>query len=107
APGIDEAFVGTLGCSGVTAYSVSAKLPPLASGERVAVIGCGGVGLAGISVLRAKGVKNILACDIDPAKLATAVRLGAKEGINTREPEAAQKLQGIAGAIDFVGTPAT
>ena len=107
ASGIDDAFAATLACSGVTAYSASAKLPPLAQVDRVAVIGCGGVGLAGISVLRAKGVKNIVACDIDAAKLETAARLGAKEAVDTRLPQAAQQLQGIAGAIDFVGTAAT
>jgi len=107
ASGIDEAFAATLACSGLTAYSASAKLPPLAKDDRVAVIGCGGVGLAGVSVLRARGVKNIVACDIDEAKLATARRLGANEAVNTRAADAAQKLAGIAGAIDFVGMPAT
>jgi D-arabinose 1-dehydrogenase-like Zn-dependent alcohol dehydrogenase len=107
ASGIDEAFAATLACSGVTAYSASTKLPPLTTADRVAVIGCGGVGMAGIAVLRAKGVKNIVACDIDDTKLAAAGKLGAKQMINTRAADAAQKLQGIAGAIDFVGTPAT
>jgi len=107
ASGIDEAFAATLACSGVTAYSASAKLPPLTPSDRVAVIGCGGVGLAGVAVLRAKGVKNIVACDIDETKLAAAAKLGAKLMVNTRSADAAQKLQGIAGAIDFVGTPAT
>jgi D-arabinose 1-dehydrogenase-like Zn-dependent alcohol dehydrogenase len=58
-------------------------------------------------VLRAKGVKNIVACDIDDTKLAAASKLGAKLMVNTRAADAAQQLQGIAGAIDFVGTPAT
>ena len=107
AAGIDDAFAATLACSGLTAYSASAKLPPLARADRVAVIGCGGVGLAGIAVLRAKGVKNIVACDIDAGKLQTASKLGANVTVNTREVDAPQKLQGIAGAIDFVGTPAT
>src|SRR3954469_8856827 len=107
ASGIDEAFAATLACSGLTAYSAAAKLPPLGKNDRVAVIGCGGVGLAGIAVLRARGVKNIIACDIDDAKLATAQRLGAAQGVNTRSADAAQKLAGIAGAIDFVGTGAT
>jgi D-arabinose 1-dehydrogenase-like Zn-dependent alcohol dehydrogenase len=105
--GIDESFAATLACSGLTAYSAAAKLPPLAKGDRVAVIGCGGVGLAGISVLRARGVKNIVACDIDEGKLTTARRLGANETVNTRSADAAHKLAGIAGAIDFVGMPAT
>jgi len=105
--GVDDAFASTLACSGVTAYSASSKLPALAREDRVAVIGCGGVGLAGVAVLRARGIKNIVACDIDDAKLATAAKLGAKFTLNTRTPDAAQKLQGIAGAIDFVGMPAT
>jgi D-arabinose 1-dehydrogenase-like Zn-dependent alcohol dehydrogenase len=107
AAGIDEAFAATLACSGVTAYSASAKLPALAASDRVAVIGCGGVGLAGIAVLRAKGVRNIVACDIDDAKLASAAKLGAKLLLNTKSPDSAQKLQGVAGVIDFVGNPAT
>jgi D-arabinose 1-dehydrogenase-like Zn-dependent alcohol dehydrogenase len=107
ASGIDEAFAATLACSGLTAYSAAAKLPPLGKNDRVAVIGCGGVGLAGISVLRARGVNNVVACDIDANKLETAQRLGAGETVDTRAPDAAQQLAGIAGAIDFVGTPAT
>jgi D-arabinose 1-dehydrogenase-like Zn-dependent alcohol dehydrogenase len=107
AAGIDEAFAATLACSGLTAYSAASKLPEIGPRERVAVLGCGGLGLVGISVLRAKGVKHVVACDIDDAKLEAAGRLGAKERLNTREPGAAQKLQGIAAAIDFVGSPAT
>ena len=107
ASGIDDAFAATLACSGLTAYSAAAKLPALTKNDRIAVIGCGGVGLAGISVLRARGIKNIVACDIDPAKLETARKLGAKQSVDTRSPEAAAQLLGIAGAIDFVGMPGT
>jgi D-arabinose 1-dehydrogenase-like Zn-dependent alcohol dehydrogenase len=71
------------------------------------VLGCGGLGLIAISVLRAKGVKNIIACDIDDAKLTAALKQGAKSAVNTRAADAAQKLQGIAGAVDLVGAPAT
>jgi D-arabinose 1-dehydrogenase-like Zn-dependent alcohol dehydrogenase len=107
ASGIDEASAATLACSGLTAYSAAAKLPPLGAQERVAVLGCGGLGLIGISVLRAKGVKHIVGCDIDEAKLAAATKQGAKQTVNTRSPDALQNLQGIAAAIDFVGSPAT
>ena len=107
AAGIDDAFAATLACSGLTAYSAAAKLPPLAAQDRVAVLGCGGLGLIGISVLRAKGVKQIVACDIDDAKLDAARKQGAKMVVNTRTPDANQQLQGIAAAIDFVGGPAT
>lgn len=105
--GIDDAFAATLACSAVTAYSAAAKLPALAASDAVVVLGCGGLGLIGISVLRAKGVKNIIGCDIDEAKLAAAAKLGARKTVNTRAPDALQQIQGAAGAIDFVGSPAT
>jgi D-arabinose 1-dehydrogenase-like Zn-dependent alcohol dehydrogenase len=107
ASGIDDSFAATLACSALTAYSAAAKLPVLGPKDRVAVIGCGGVGLSGVSVLKAKGVKNIVACDIDPAKLAIAAKLGAARTLDTRTPQAAEELRGIAGALDFVGSPAT
>jgi D-arabinose 1-dehydrogenase-like Zn-dependent alcohol dehydrogenase len=110
--GIDDAFAATLACSGLTTYSATAKLPELGPKDWVAVIGCGGLGLVCISVLRAKGVKNIIACDIDPAKLDAAKKLGARLTLDTRAPDAAKTLSGLAmgqlaGAIDLVGMPAT
>jgi D-arabinose 1-dehydrogenase-like Zn-dependent alcohol dehydrogenase len=110
--GIDDAFAATLACSGLTTYSATAKLPDLDPKDWVAVIGCGGLGLVCVSVLRAQGVKNIIACDIDPAKLEAAKTLGAKLALDTRLPDAVQKLQSLAmgqlaGAIDLVGMPAT
>ena len=105
--GLDDAFASTLACSALTAYSAAAKLPGLGTKDAVAILGCGGLGLMGISVLRARGVKHIIGCDIDDAKLAAAAKLGARKTVNTRSPDALQQIQGIAGAIDFVGSPAT
>jgi len=105
--GIDDAFAATLACSALTAYSAAAKLPELGAKAEVAVLGCGGLGLIGISILREQGAKNIVACDIDDAKLSAAAKLGAKRTVNTRAPEAVEQLRGIAGALDFVGSPAT
>jgi len=112
ASGVDDAFAATLACSGLTTYSATAKLPALGPKDWVAVIGCGGLGLVCVSVLRAKGVKNIIACDIDPAKLEAAKALGAKLTLDTREADASQKLAALAmgnlaGAVDLVGMPAT
>src|SRR6185369_15220525 len=55
--GVDDAFAATLACSALTTYSAAAKLPELGPKDWVAVIGCGGLGLVAISVLRARGVK--------------------------------------------------
>jgi D-arabinose 1-dehydrogenase-like Zn-dependent alcohol dehydrogenase len=110
--GIDDSFAATLACSGLTTYSATAKLPELGPKDWVAVLGCGGLGLICISVLRAQGVKNIIGCDVDAGKLEAAKKLGAKLTLDTRAPDAAQKLQALAmgqlaGAIDLVGMPAT
>ena len=112
ASGVDESFAATLACSGVTAYSAYRKLPKLPARDAVAVIGCGGVGLATIGVLRAVGLRRIIACDVDEQKLATAKRFGAVLTLDTRAPDAVQKLQALArgslgGVIDLVGMPAT
>ncbi len=112
ASGLDEAFAATLACSGLTTYSAAAKLPALSPSDWVAVIGCGGLGMVGISVLRAKGVTNIVACDVDETKLAAARQLGAAQTLDTRAPDASAQLAklaggSLAGAIDLVGMPAT
>jgi len=112
ASGVDEAFAATLACSGLTAYSAINKFPVLGPRDWVAVMGCGGLGLVAVSILKAKGIRNIIACDIDPAKLEAARKLGAKLVLDTRAPDPAQKLAALAkgslaAAIDFVGMPAT
>ena len=112
ASGVDEAFASTLACSGVTAYSAINKIPKLNPRDWVAVLGCGGLGLVAVSILKAKGIRNVIACDVDEAKLASAKKLGARKTLDTRAPGAAQRLQELAGgylaaAIDFVGMPAT
>jgi D-arabinose 1-dehydrogenase-like Zn-dependent alcohol dehydrogenase len=57
------------------------------------VIGCGGVGLSASRCCARKGVKNIVACDIDDAKLGGA-RSSARSCVDTRAPTRAQQLAG-------------
>jgi D-arabinose 1-dehydrogenase-like Zn-dependent alcohol dehydrogenase len=112
AEGLDPSFAATLACSGLTAYSAAKKLQPLVADDWVAVIGCGGLGLIGIAILSVMSAAPIVACDIDPAKLQEAMRLGARAAVDTRAPDALKQVQklsggGVAGAIDFVGITAT
>ncbi len=55
------------------------------NGETAIVIGCGPIGLAVIGMLRAKGVKHIIATDFSPARRALAEKMGAHEVINPAE----------------------
>jgi len=110
--GLDDAFAATLACSGVTSYAAVAKLPALSAKDWVAVVGCGGVGMTAISILRARGIENIVACDVDDEKLAAATRLGAAKALRTDRDGASGALAAaavgmLAGAIDFVGMPKT
>jgi D-arabinose 1-dehydrogenase-like Zn-dependent alcohol dehydrogenase len=113
ATGVDEGFAATLACSGITTYSAVRKIPALTERDWVVVLGCGGLGLIALSILRALGIERVIACDVDDGKFAAARAAGARETVNSRDHQAAvaqiQKLSGsaIAGALDFVGMPAT
>ena len=115
ADGIDPAFACTLACSGLTVYSAIKKLPVLHQRDWVVVLGCGGLGLLAVSMLKAMGFEHVIACDIDTVKLAQARELGATATVNTAQADAALQLKqlaqvgagNIAAALDFVGMPAT
>ena len=81
------------------------------AGQCVAVLGCGGLGLIGIAILQALGHGNIIACDIDDAKLEVARAAGVQHVLNLKTGGPTQLLAlakgGLSGMIDFVGAPAT
>ena len=109
--GLDPAQAAVLACSGVTAYSAAQKLGPAAPGQWVAVVGCGGLGLIAISILRALGHQQIIACDIDDAKLAAAQEAGVQQVLNLKTGGGPDLVKlsggGLDGMIDFVGAPST
>jgi alcohol dehydrogenase, propanol-preferring len=110
--GLEDGVAAPLACSGLTSYAAVTKVGNLHPGDAVAVIGCGGVGMAAISILRAKGVEKVIACDVDQKKLDSALDLGATTAILSNRPDATQRLAQaadgrLAAAIDFVGMPAT
>lgn len=109
--GLDLAQAAALACSGVTAYSAATKLALPQPGHWVAVVGCGGVGLMGIAVLKALGYSNIIACDIDDSKLDAAKAAGAQKTLNLKGaagPQLAALADGnLRGILDFVGAPPT
>jgi D-arabinose 1-dehydrogenase-like Zn-dependent alcohol dehydrogenase len=110
--GVDPAWAATLSCSGLTTYSAVSQLKPIPSDEWVVLLGAGGLGLMAIEMLKALGHERIISVDIDARKLEVARKEGAAATVNSREPDAAKKLQQIAGgplygAVDLVGAPDT
>ena len=72
---------GLVGCAittGIGAVWNTAKVRP---GDRVAVVGCGGVGLSALLGAVAAGAAEIVAVDVSEAKLAVAEELGATQGV--------------------------
>ena len=87
--GLDPAIVAPYACSGITVYNGLLKAGLTRSGEWLAVLGAGGLGLNAIAIARAMGFENILAVDVDDAKLASAVDMGADKTLNSASVAAA------------------
>jgi Zn-dependent alcohol dehydrogenase len=95
---------GLVGCAvttGVGAVWFSAKVRP---GDRVAVIGCGGVGLSAIMGAAAIGAAPIVAVDVSQDKLDAALSFGATVAVLAdRDPEvtADRVREASGGGVDF------
>jgi (R,R)-butanediol dehydrogenase / meso-butanediol dehydrogenase / diacetyl reductase len=84
-----------------------------AADEPLAVIGVGGIGAFIVAAAVARGNREVLAVDVDEARLRTAAALGAAEAIDASasDPVAAVREitagEGAAVAIDAAGVPGT
>ena len=109
----DPAVAGLLGCGVMAGLGAAVNTGGVTRGQSVAVIGCGGVGVASIAGAHLAGASRIIAVDIDDTKLEWARDFGATDTINstsTDPVEAIQELTGGFGAdvvIDAVGRPET
>ncbi|AWH91937.1 S-(hydroxymethyl)mycothiol dehydrogenase [Dietzia lutea] len=112
-PSADPAVAGLLGCGVMAGIGAAINTGRVTRGQSVAVIGCGGVGVAAIAGARLAGASEIIAVDIDDTKLEWAKDFGATHTVNSTstDPVAAiQELTGGFGAdvvIDAVGRPET
>ncbi|MEO8967292.1 MAG: zinc-binding dehydrogenase [Solirubrobacteraceae bacterium] len=101
-----------LGCGVVTGFGAVTHAARVRIGERVCVIGCGGVGLQVIAAARLAGAATIVAVDRRPDKLAHALRRGATHAVNAGETDTATEIREITGggvehAFEVVGAAAT
>jgi S-(hydroxymethyl)mycothiol dehydrogenase len=68
-----------LGCAVATGVMSALETAKVSEGDRVAVIGCGAIGLSVIQGARLAGASEIRALDVDPAKAQQALRYGATD----------------------------
>jgi S-(hydroxymethyl)mycothiol dehydrogenase len=104
---------GLLGCGVMAGLGAAINTGGISRGDSIAVIGCGGVGMAAIAGARLAGATTIIAIDIDDRKLDAARDFGATLGVNssTTDPvEAIREATGGFGAdvvVDAVGNAET
>ena len=101
-----------IGCAVTTGAGTVFNACKLTPGESVAVVGCGGVGLATINAARIAGAGRIIAADPIPEKRELARKLGATDVVDpTAEGAAAEIVEmtkgGVDHAIEAVGRPAS
>ncbi len=93
-----------MACAGVTTYNALRSTRAVA-GDRVAVLGLGGLGHLGVQWSRAMGFETI-AIARGAAKEADAVELGAHHYIDSTAGDAAEALQALGGAAVVLATAA-
>lgn len=102
-----------LGCAVFTAYGAVSHAAEVRPGNSVAVIGIGGVGSSVLQISKAFGATQIIAVDVEDAKLDTAKNFGATHAINSRKEDAVAKIKELTGgrgvdiAIEALGGPKT
>jgi S-(hydroxymethyl)glutathione dehydrogenase / alcohol dehydrogenase len=101
-----------IGCAVTTGAGTIFNACKVTPGETVAVIGCGGVGLATINAAKIAGAGRIIAADPIPEKRALALKLGATDVVDAMADDAAKQIQeltkgGVDHAIEAVGRPAS
>jgi uncharacterized zinc-type alcohol dehydrogenase-like protein len=95
--GLDLAGTAPLLCAGITTYSPLRHFG-VREGQKVGVVGLGGLGHMGVKLARALGARVVVFTS-SPGKADDAVRLGAHEVVVSRDAAAMQKQ---AGSFDFV-----
>jgi len=104
-----------IACGVVTGVGAALNTTPVWAGARVAVIGCGGVGLNVIQGARLAHAKQIIAVDINPTKLQWARNFGATHTVDASREEPVKAVRsltedGYDGGVEFAfeatGVPA-
>lgn len=103
------ALAGCAACTGVGAVVNAAEVRP---GDTVAVVGCGGVGLAAVQGARLAGASAIVAVDRVAAKLAMALDNGSTATVDASVGDPVDAVRSLTGggvdhAIEVVGSSST
>lgn len=95
-----------IACGVVTGVGATMNTSPVFAGARVAVIGCGGVGLSVIQGAKLMHARQIIGVDVNPVKLEWARNFGATHTVNAKEVDAVEAVRkltddGWDGGVEF------
>ncbi len=101
-----------IGCGVMTGYGAVVNTAKVTAGETVAVIGCGGVGMAAINGAAIAGAGRVIAVDTNPVKLQLATKLGATDIVDPKNGDPVQQVKdlvkgGVNHAFECLGAKAT
>lgn len=101
-----------IGCAVLTGAGAVFNRARVRPGDRVVVVGIGGVGLNVVQAARIAGASHIIAVDTNGGKEAQALRFGATQFIDATASDAIEAVQSLTSGgadhvFDCVGHPAT
>src|SRR6201993_2038243 len=99
---LSDAEAAPMGCAGVTTYNALRHTKAL-PGDRVAILGVGGLGHLGVQFARAMGFETI-AIARGTAKAEDAKKLGAHHYIDSTSGDVSQALRALGGAAVVLAT---
>src|SRR3954464_981615 len=94
-PSARPAAVGLLGCGVMAGIGAAINTGAVTRGRSVAVIGCGGVGVAAIAGSALAGASPIIAVDIDAKKLEKAKAMGATHTVDSSKVDPVEEIKRI------------
>lgn len=99
---IPLAEAALFGCAVLTGVGAVVNTVAVKPGQRVAVVGLGGVGLAAVLGAIASGASQVIAIDLSPQKLALARSLGALTAGEGGAEDAVEEVRAMTGGgVDF------
>ena len=81
-----------IGCAVMTGYGAVVHTAKVEPGSTVAVMGCGGIGLAAVNAAQIAGAARIIAIDMDAGKLALAREFGATDTLDASLGDVAKRV---------------
>ncbi len=92
-----------IGCGVTTGLGAALKTVRVPAGSSVAIVGCGGVGLAALQGARIVGAGKIIAVDAQSWKFDLARKLGATDCVDATDGDPVAAVQALTGGgADFV-----